>query len=222
MRMFDFGSNWEAFSEERVDGRRLASAVKSLQVLLQRETLEGSSFLDIGCGSGLFTIAASQLGAERAIGIDINSRCIAVSEQNRARLAPQSCLTFLQVSALDPVSLQKLGEFDIVYAWGSLHHTGAMWGAIRNVARQVALRGTFVLANYNKRVTSSIWAVVKWLYNHSPPIGRGLIAREFAGIIYVAKLAVTHQNLLDRKRSIDFWYDVIDRVGGYPYEYSQL
>ena len=220
MRLFDFGSNWQAFSEQRVDAQRLTLAVRSLQSLLQRDTLQGVSFLDVGCGSGLFSIAAYQLGAAKVIGIDINPRCITVSEQNRNRLVPNAPIRFQKVSALSPQSLDVLGMFDLVYAWGSLHHTGEMWHAIRNVAKQVTPGGTLVLAIYNKHITSPVWKVIKWLYNQLPGFGQRLMTIFFADIIYVAKFLVTRHNPLNKERGMDFWYDVIDWIGGYPYEYA--
>lgn len=220
MRIFDFGSNWQAFSEQRLDERRLTAAVQSLRSLLQRDTLEGASFLDVGCGSGLFSIAAHQLGASRITGIDINPGCIAVSEQNRRSFAPEAPMIFRQASALNPESLDALGMFDLVYAWGSLHHTGAMWDAIGNVAEHVSVGGTLVLAIYNKHFTSPAWSAIKWLYNQLPGFGRRFMTILFAGIIYIAKFLVTRRNPLDKERGMDFWYDVIDWIGGYPYEYA--
>lgn len=220
MRAFDFGSNWQAFSEQHVDARRLKLAVRSLQSLLQRDSLQGRSFLDVGCGSGLFSLAASHLGAAKVVGIDINPRCIVVSEQNRERLGNKAPVVFQEASALSQESLQALGQFDIVYAWGSLHHTGRMRKAIRNVAQCVSPGGTLVLAIYNKHWTSPAWTGIKWLYNQLPGVGRRLMTMLFAGIIYVAKLLVTRRNPLDKERGMDFWYDVVDWIGGYPYEYA--
>lgn len=222
MRVFDFGANWMQFSAERVDPSRLGIAARSLQTLLQRETLQGLSVLDIGCGSGLFSIAAAQLGAARVVGVDVNPRCVVVSEQNRDNLAPHTPITFRQGSALRPADLEKLGQFDLVYAWGSLHHSGAMWDAIRHVARQVGPGGTLVLAIYNKHITSPIWTWIKWFYNQLPGFGQRAMAILFAGIIYVAKLLVTRRNPLEKERGMDFWYDVIDWIGGYPYEYASI
>jgi 2-polyprenyl-3-methyl-5-hydroxy-6-metoxy-1,4-benzoquinol methylase len=220
MRVFDFGSNWQVFSEQRIDAQRLDTAMQSLRSLLQRDTLQGSSVLDVGCGSGLFSIAAQQLGAAKVVGVDVNPRCIAVSKQNVARLAPGALVEFQEASALSPTSMEPLGQFDLVYAWGSLHHTGAMWQAIRNVSRQVAPGGIFALAIYNTHVTSPAWKVIKWFYNQLPSIAQRLMAIVFAGIIYLAKLLVTRRNPLEKERGMDFWYDVIDWIGGYPYEYA--
>src|SRR6266487_211738 len=101
MRVFDFGSNWQAFSEQHIDSSRIAIAVRSIQSLLQRDTLRDVDVLDVGCGSGLFSIAAYELGASNIVGVDINPHCIAVSEQNRARFAPKAPIIFQKASALD-------------------------------------------------------------------------------------------------------------------------
>jgi SAM-dependent methyltransferase len=220
MRVFDFGINWQAFSDRRGNETRLLAARNSLQSLLQRSTLSGRSFLDVGCGSGLFSIAAHQLGAANVVGVDINPRCIEVSQQNWERYAPGSLIAFQRASALRRDDLLQLGQFDIVYAWGSLHHTGAMWNAIRNAAACVAPDGVLVLAIYNKHVTSPVWRWIKWLYNHVPPTIQRIMTLVFAALIYVAKLMVTGRNPLNKERGMDFWYDVIDWIGGFPYEYA--
>lgn len=217
---FDFGANWQAFSAAHVDERRLAVAAQSLRQLLQRNELGGARVLDVGCGSGLFAIAAYGLGAGRVVGMDINPRSVAASAANLARLAPNAPITFQQSSILDRAALSQLGTFDLVYAWGSLHHTGAMWTAITNTAELVAPGGTLILAIYNRHLTSPVWRGIKWFYNRVPPLVQRLMAGGFAVIIYLAKLAVTRRNPLAKERGMDFWYDVIDWIGGYPYEYA--
>ena len=218
--VFDFGSNWDEFSRRRIDRQRLALACESLQSLLQKENLKGKSFLDVGCGSGLFSIAAHQLGAVNVIGIDTNPHCIEISEANRDFLTPGAPIQFHVASALDPEQLKRFGTFDLVYAWGSLHHSGSMWNAISNVSRCVAPDGTLILAIYNKHITSPAWKTIKWVYNQAPNLVQRFMVLIFAGIIYIAKLLVTGNNPLKKERGMDFWFDVIDWVGGYPYEYA--
>jgi 2-polyprenyl-6-hydroxyphenyl methylase/3-demethylubiquinone-9 3-methyltransferase len=97
-----------------------------------------------------------------------------------------------------------------------------MWQAISNVAKQVAPGGMLVLAIYNKHITSPIWTWIKWFYNQLPGFGKQIMAVIFGLIIYIAKFLVTHRNPLEKERGMDFWYDVVDWVGGYPYEYASL
>jgi 2-polyprenyl-6-hydroxyphenyl methylase/3-demethylubiquinone-9 3-methyltransferase len=220
VKQFDFGKNWQAFSEQRVDTDRLVLACQSLHSLLQKDSLAGLSFLDVGCGSGLFSIAAYRLGASRVVGIDVNPRCIEISQHNRDRLIPRSPIEFHIASALQPNQLERFGKFNIVYAWGSLHHSGSMWEAIRNVGDCVADEGSLIIAVYNKHITAPLWKAVKWFYNQAPRIVQRVMIFLFAGVIYVAKFLVTGSNPLHKERGMDFWFDVIDWVGGYPYEYA--
>jgi ubiquinone/menaquinone biosynthesis C-methylase UbiE len=220
LKTFDFGSNWQEFSRQRIDVDRTMIACESLRSLSGKKTLAGMSFLDVGCGSGLFSIAAHQLGATRVVGIDLNPRCIEISKENRDRLAPRSMIEFCIASALETATLEHFGVFDLVYAWGSLHHTGSMWTAIRNVARCVAPGGMLIVAIYNKHITSPSWKFIKWFYNQVPRLVQRLMIVFFAGIIWIAKFLVTRRNPLKKERGMDFWFDVIDWVGGYPYQYA--
>lgn len=217
---FDFGANWDAFSDRLMAEGRLHVAMESLQKLLHRESLHGASVADVGCGSGLFSIAAAKLGAARVVGLDINPRCIEVCCRNKARLAPSAALSFHRASALSAEELAPFGTFDLVYAWGSLHHTGAMWDAMRNVTRMVAPGGTLVLAIYNQHATSPAWRLVKRTYNRVPGLAKTMMAGAAAAVIFVAKALVTRRNPLEKERGMSFWYDVVDWVGGYPYEYA--
>jgi SAM-dependent methyltransferase len=221
VKQFDFGKNWQGFSEQRIDDDRVATACQSLVSLIQKESLVGLSFLDVGCGSGLFSLGAYRLGAARVVGLDVNPRCIETSKRNRDRLIPGSPVEFHVASALDPEQLKPFNTFDVVYAWGSLHHTGSMWTAVRNIAQCVAPGGLFVLAIYNKHITSPIWKAIKWTYNQVPGAVQRVMIYFFGGVIYIAKWVVTRSNPLKKERGMDFWFDVIDWVGGHPFEYAE-
>lgn len=217
---FDFGANWQAFSDRLIDDDRVVAAMGSLRSILQRETLEGACVADVGCGSGLFSIAAARLGAARVVGLDINPLCIDVSRHNQAQLASSAALTFHRASVLSSEELAPFGTFDLVYAWGSLHHTGAMWDALRNVIRMVAPGGTLVVAVYNQHATSPVWRVIKRTYNRVPAFAKAPMAGGAAIVIFLAKALVTGRNPLEKERGMHFWYDIVDWVGGYPYEYA--
>lgn len=82
-----------------------------------------------------------------------------------------------QGSVLDEAYLRSLGAFDIVYSWGVLHHTGAMWKALENALIPVAPGGQLFIAIYNDQGTHSRrWRAVKRFYNRTPPAVRGPVA----------------------------------------------
>lgn len=130
---FAFGSNWRAFVE-LVDERRIKDAVGSLAGALGTTDLTGRSFLDVGCGSGLFSLAAHRMGA-RVRSFDYDPESVAATVALRDRFAPDADWTISAGSVLDEENVAGLGRFDIVYSWGVLHHTGELWRAMENAMR---------------------------------------------------------------------------------------
>lgn len=216
---FRFGENWASFSR-RLTESRLAEARASLQRLLNKESLEEDTFLDIGCGSGLFSIAAAQLGARRVVGIDLDPLSVRTSQENARRWAPEAPLTFRQISVLDEEAMESLGTFDIVYSWGVLHHTGDMRRALRIAAGRVRQGGLFVVAIYNRHWSSPLWKAIKRTYNLLPSWGRWGLVWGFAPVILLSKALVTRQNPLRVRRGMDVFHNLVDWLGGYPYEYA--
>lgn len=216
---FNFGENWQRFSENSLDNRKFEMALGSLDQLIGREKIKGSTFLDIGCGSGIFAIVASLAGAKKVIGIDISKESIAASVNNKKKFADQSAIDFFHKSVFDD-DMSQLGKFDIVYSWGVLHHTGNMWKAIDLASKLAAPHSLFVIAIYNKHWSSGMWKMVKWFYNAMPKFVQRLMIWIYYPIIVMAKLIVTRKNPFKKRRGMSFYYDVIDWVGGYPYEYA--
>ncbi|MFN7192279.1 MAG: class I SAM-dependent methyltransferase, partial [Rhodospirillales bacterium] len=125
---FAFGMNWRSYIA-RIDAAHVGHADNSLRKLLRRDRLDGLRFLDIGCGSGISSLAARRLGA-RVQAFDYDSQSVLASRALKARFRPDDNEWIIdQGSALDPAFMRTLGHFDIVHAWGVLHHTGDMWQA---------------------------------------------------------------------------------------------
>src|SRR5258708_9191454 len=171
--MFTFGKNWRAFSNHALTQQSLVAAEHSITELLNSDKFQGVTWLDLGCGSGLFSIAAQHL---RAIvtAADIDPLCLQVTQENAQRflLAQTATMQVVKLSALDQQAIADQLPFDIVYSWGVLHHTGDMWQAIQNVAKLVKPNGKLVISIYNKHVTSPVWAVIKRFYVMLPGIGQ--------------------------------------------------
>jgi SAM-dependent methyltransferase len=218
---FSFGENWSHYSVSHLDEGGLVRAEHSLRKLLQCDGLQGLSFFDVGCGSGVFSLAGVRLGVDRAVAIDTDEESLAVTRRNvEAFLEPQlrDAVQIRRGDILNPRP-EWAGGFDIVYAWGSLHHTGAMWQAVENAAACCAEGGRLVLAIYNHTVLSPVWLRVKQLYHAAPPwMGWAMVAILWATRC-TARL-VTGKDPFGSERGMSVWYDAVDWLGGLPYEYA--
>jgi len=218
---FDFGQNWKKFSERRLTPAKVGQAREQFHCLLKDCPLADRSFLDIGFGQGLSLLLAAEAGA-RVTGLDINPTCAEVLERNKQVLGIDVPTEILVGSILDDAAKTRLDNryFDVVHSWGVLHHTGDMYAAIEQAVSLVNPGGCLVLAIYNRHWSSLIWKWIKWFYCSSPVMVRKILVALFCPIIYGAKLLVTRKNPLKMTRGMDFYYNVIDWVGGYPYEYA--
>ena len=144
--------------------------------MLGKESLEGLSFLDIGSGSGLFSLAARRLGA-RVHSFDYDPESVACTEELRQRYFPEDDDWVVErASVLDRDYVHSLGTFDIVYSWGVLHQTGEMWQALEIVSTRVKEAGQLFISIYNDQGgASQRWRMIKRLYNRSPDFVRTLI-----------------------------------------------
>ena len=223
---FSFGQNWLDYSR-RIDEETVQQAAASLQRLFGVESLSGRSFLDIGCGSGLFCVAAARLGAGPVVGLDVDPKSVQATAQNAARFSPEASIRVAVGSILDPAAVAALPRSDVVYAWGSLHHTGDMWSAIGSVLGLPAEGGLLSIAIYNKTAHSERWTKVKRFYNNRGPLAKRLMVEGYYHKQRMEyRLSVLKRRLLGQPppdriaRGMDVYYDVIDWLGGYPYEYA--
>src|SRR6266581_5563513 len=152
---FQFGKNWGRFLAV-LDDERIAEAERSLTEMLELPDLRGRSFLDVGSGSGLFSLAAKRLGARQVHSFDYDADSVACTGELKRRFnANDADWTVEQGSVLDVSYLRSLGSFDIVYSWGVLHHTGDMWRALGNITGLVGPGGRLFIALYNDQGSTS-------------------------------------------------------------------
>lgn len=222
---FSFGRNWQYFLR-LLDDDRVHRAEQSLIDWLGLPDLRGKTFLDIGSGSGLFSLAAFRLGADRVVSFDVDPYSVACTRYLYERAGKPPQWEVREASVLDTAFLAQLGQFDIVYSWGVLHHTGAMWQAVRNAAALVAPGGMYYIALYNRTTglaSSERWLRVKQFYNRAPGLGKRALEGAYA-TLFIMRLLARRQNPVHyirtyrSERGMNWWTDVRDWLGGYPYE----
>ncbi len=228
---FSFGRNWQDFVQRQLTPERERIAMDSITEFLEIKDLKNRSFCDVGCGSGLFSLGAHRLGAERIVSLDVDPFSVLCCKELKKRTGNPANWQVVEGSILDDRLLPQLSKADVVYAWGSLHHTGDMWKAIRNAAALVETNGLLYLSIYNKvagRKGSKFWLSVKRRYNRSSPVGkRALEAAHFVRNGLLPKLASFENPLTlftqySQGRGMSYWTDVRDWLGGYPYEFATV
>lgn len=223
---FEFGENWRRFLAS-LNEERIKEAENSLVKNLGIESLAGKTFLDIGSGSGLFSLAARRLGAE-VVSFDYDPVSVRCAEELKRRYFHGDAYWRIgRGSALDEDYIKSVGSFDIVYSWGVLHHTGDMWRALANAAWPVKRGGLLFISIYNRQPRlSAMWLRVKKLYNRLPAPGRALMTAVFA-VYFIGGGFVMDvmrgKNPMDRytgkgRRGMSAWRDVSDWIGGLPFE----
>ncbi|HVY89003.1 MAG TPA: class I SAM-dependent methyltransferase [Hyphomonadaceae bacterium] len=227
---YGFGKNWGEFVQKKLSDKIIHDSMEHMRKFARFESLAGKTFLDIGCGSGIHSLAALKLGADRVVSFDYDENSVATSRKVREWAGiPESRWKIFQGSALDKGMMASLGKFDVVYSWGVLHHTGAMWDAIRASMIPVKRGGEYYIALYSSDIyldpTPAFWIKLKRAYNQADPLTRKLMELKYVYWIYIRPEIEEGRDPLGRianygKRGMTCWTDAKDWMGGYPMEFA--
>lgn len=215
------GENWSTFAET-LSVQQIEHAVLSLKRLLPEDEIAEKSVLDIGCGSGLSSLAAIRLGASDLFAVDIDPISTQTARAVLKQHAPNAKWAVEERSALE-LDGTKLGLFDIVYSWGVLHHTGAMWSAVDAALSHVAPSGLFAIALYRKTALCGVWRRIKRLYAHGGGAVRWPIRTAYRiafalGLLVTGRSPKAYARDYTSNRGMTWETDIEDWLGGYPYE----
>lgn len=225
---FEFGKNWSKFVRSKFSQERCEVAKRWLLDFSRKESFEGTNFLDIGCGSGIHSLAAWQAGATRVHSFDYDPNSVAATKMLWESAGRPSNWKVEQGDVLSDDYIRSLGNWDFVYSWGVLHHTGAMWQAIQNAQSTVADGGTLYIALYSSDVQpqKEFWLEVKQRYNRSSPLGKRrlvwwyiwnfMLNRQLKNVPELVKRMLQHKF----QRGMDLFADIRDWLGGWPMEYA--
>ncbi len=218
---FQFGENWSSYAKGLTE-EAIEEARKGLLKLVTEDNLQGCRFIDIGCGSGLHALVAQRQGASHVYGVDIDKNSVETSKRVFEQFAPDSNRIIENVSVFD-LQPDDVGFFDVVYSWGVLHHTGHLDAALRNAARLVASKGMFVFALYRRTALDAFWKREKKWYTAASSRTRRVADCIYIFLFRLALLAKgkAFSSFLSEyksRRGMDFYHDVRDWLGGYPYE----
>jgi len=226
---YEFGKNWQSFIQTSFSAERRDIAKQRLLEFVKRQDLQNLSFLDIGSGSGLHSLAAFDAGALRIHSFDFDELSVRSTGQLKALAGSPSNWTVERGDVLNPGYLQNLGLWDIVYSWGVLHHTGAMWNALDNAAGRVAPNGMLFIALYSSNVanpSTEFWLDTKRRYNSASAIGKRWMEVWYLWRFGLDRNPLRLHRLIKqasekkKQRGMSYMVDVRDWLGGWPMEYA--
>jgi len=230
---FSFGVNWRNFIKKSFNQERLAIARRDILAFFEMDSFAGQTCIDIGCGSGIHSLAMIQAGAAKLFSFDYDIESVNATRRLHEREGKPGHWTVTQGSILDENFVGSVPKADIVYSWGVLHHTGQMWPAIKAAATMVKDGGLFYIAIYTKWTGSDDAVRLKIKYNRAGWLGKRwmelcLMRQGIPSLSYVFKDFPHYRRQVSAKlrlireykemRGMSFYHDIVDWLGGYPYE----
>jgi SAM-dependent methyltransferase len=227
---FEFGRNWHGFVRRNFTQERVDVSRQRILKFIGRDDAQGMEFLDIGCGSGLHSLAMLQAGAKRVHSFDYDPNSVAAAKLLWEKAGKPPNWTIERGDALDPVYMASLGKWQFVYSWGVLHHTGSMWQAVRNAQSTVADGGEFYIALYSADAdflpSKEFWLEAKPRYVKGGWLTRRRMEWWYIWNYYLyrdlGKTGAFIRRVIEHRlqRGMDLFADLRDWLGGWPMEYA--
>jgi 2-polyprenyl-6-hydroxyphenyl methylase/3-demethylubiquinone-9 3-methyltransferase len=222
MRYFKFGENWDKFID-KMDKSAIQQAVVDIVRLLGTDDLSGKSVIDIGSGSGIHSVAFYQLNPLKVDSIDCDQDSVRATYDLISSMGYPVGRNVREANILDLDTFHR-AKYDVVYAWGVLHHTGNLQLALENSAALVNKHGLLAIALYRKTLFCKFWRIEKRFYSKSPYLIQKMIFSLYIALFFLFFSVIRRRNFFSyiknykNSRGMNFFIDVHDWLGGYPYE----
>lgn len=225
-KRFRFGNNWKDFVDNNLNEESVKHAISCTKNILDESKidLKDKTVIDIGCGSGLFSLVALELGAKFVTSFDFDpDSVICTKNLLRSRNFDEKNYKCIEGNILDVDFINNLGKYDLVYSWGVLHHTGELYQALKNATLLVENDGLIFISLYQKTIFDPLWKVEKKFFSSSSKNIQLVICKIWIillKILYTLK-GKSFKKIVSNyfmKRGMNFYNDLYDWLGGYPYE----
>ncbi|MGD9211472.1 MAG: class I SAM-dependent methyltransferase [Desulfobacteraceae bacterium] len=218
---FSFGKNWKNYLKS-VDKEEVNKAKDDIEEWLDKNYVSGKTILDIGSGSGIHSLAFYLLDAKTVYSFDFDEYSVEATRSLWEKEGKPKNWIVSHGSILDKEYLKSFNEdFDIVYSWGVLHHTGAMWEAINSSINLVNPGGKLWISLYAKGPRYSKDLALKQRYNSASQIGKKWMISKKIGRNMFSRLRHFKNPFTwneKKSRGMNVYHDIVDWLGGLPYE----
>ena len=171
------------------------------------DEVKDKTVIDAGCGTGIFSIIFANNGVKKVTGIDISEGSLGTARGLKEKFNLDNAEFMKQ----DMLKLPFPDEsFDIVWAWGTVHHTTDPFGAITELIRVLKKGGSILLAVYTRTKLTFIHEIIRKILVRTPK-------RSWTFLSKVMSFFLAPVVFLFKKRSVSFYYKDRDV---YPCTYS--
>ena len=217
---FSFGENWQDYLKNASE-REVDRAKRDIEEWLDPISISGKAIIDIGSGSGIHSLAFYLLGAEEICSFDFDQLSVDATKTLWEKEGRPPNWRIFHGSILDEEWIKSLGKFDIVYFWGVLHHTGAIWDAFEKSISLIKTGGILWISLYAKGPRYVKDLELKKKYNSSSSRGKHRMISKRIGRLMLGRLKHFQNPFTwneNTERGMNVYHDVVDWLGGLPYE----